>query len=813
MKNIRCAVSELTAFSILLTFLVSTAVFAVPNPPEPPAITEFKFEVQFNTGKIQEDIVADIYGDSLIVGIIPYQLADFSLKATFLAGSGETVKVNGVDQVSTITANDFSTPVTYVASVGATTRTYKVRLVYTGLPLIYIYTENAAPILNREDYVNGTIKIYPNVDTLTTYIGAMGIRGRGNTTWTLPKKPYRIKLGTAASLLGMPSDKDWVLLANHSDKTLMRNSLAYDLGAQMNFRYTHRSTHVDVVLNGAYQGSYVLGEHIKVDKDRVNIKELEEGDVDPETITGGYFLELDDYRDGLFFELASGLPFVVKSPDDIPQAQLDYIRNYMQETEDVIFSSVFADPDLGYAKYINPETFIEWYWVNEVLKNIDARDGSSIFYYKDRGEKLNMGPLWDLDVAAGNASVLTGEDPTSFYVRESTWFKRLFEDPAFKSAAEARWFTFKDELLVNLPELIDGYADKLKLSQELNFYKWDILNQPIWPSPVVLGSYEKEVDYLKDWMSTRIAWIDAQIPQPELISFNLTSPVNGTRVFVSPGYNGHVKFSWTPSTNGSSYQVLMDRVEGDFSNKIIAYPSDSNSLDTIATIAVSDLYTLFDQVTDKDSITLKWTAYATRGGKQAVAQETFMINLVNGVIGIPSLHSPVSNATVEDLNPVIKWHKTYLAKDYDVQVSPLESFETLVVDKTGLVDTVYAITEQLTEQTKYYWRTRSVNGGKQSNWSETRSFTTSVITGVGELAYGVSMFPNPTSRELFIEIPSLTLIENAILVDALGRTAVSSELLPGATTRIDVSNLQRGMYVVILRGKIDKPVMRKIVLR
>ncbi len=690
MQEPEAVISKL-ALSLILFAGVASTSFA-----DPPAITEFKFETQYNAGIITDDIVADIYGDTLIVGIIPFQLSDFSLKATFVT-SGESVKVNGADQQSTITLNDFSSPVSYLVSTGEEARTYKVALVYTGLPLVYLYTHDATPIVSKDDYVSGTMKIYPNVDTLDTYTGAIQIRGRGNTTWTLPKKPYRVKLGTAASILGMPSDKDWVLLANYSDKSLMRNSLAYYLGSKMNLEYTPRMTHVDVVLNGVYQGNYLMGEHVKVDKDRVDIKELDEEDIDEEVITGGYFLELDDYRDGLYFELASGLPFVIKDPEDLPQEQLDYIKNYMQETENAIFSEERGDPDLGYAKYINIDTFIEWYWLMELFKNIDAQDVSSIFYYKDRGEKLNMGPLWDLDVAAGNASVNTGDDPTSFYVRESKWFKKLFEDPVFKQTAEARWFTFKEELLASLPDVIDAYAGNLDISQRLNFYKWDILNQPIWPSTLVLGSYENEVDYLKQWLSTRIEWIDAQIPPQE-------------------------------------------------------------------------------------------------------------------VIGVPQLHSPSINTTVETLSPTIQWFRANLAESYDVQISATDNFETLIVDRTGLSDTAYSITEQLASQTRYYWRTRAVNVNDQSAWSETWSFTTPLILGTGENAHRVAMFPNPTSKELFIETPLAAGVDRAELVDALGRIAVSSVIVPGATTKLDVGNLQRGMYVIILRGSVETPITKKVIL-
>jgi len=586
---------------IFLLSVLTATVFAQPK------FTDFRFEVQNNTGKIAEDIIADIYGDTLIVGIIPSQVTDLMLKATYVTDA-TSVKVNEADQQSAVTANDFSSTVNYVISSGANTRTYKVKLVYTGLPLVYVYTTNSTPITSKEDYVNGTVTIYPN-DNSEIYTGTMKIRGRGNTTWTFPKKPYRIKLDSKASILGMPSNKDWVLLANYADKTLMRNSIAYDLGSQMKFPYTPRTTHVDVILNGRYQGNYLIGEHIKVDDNRVNITEMDPGDIDEEKITGGYFLELDDYRDGIYFELASGLPFVIKSPDeDMAQEQMNYIKNYMQATENVIFSEDFADPENGYAKYINPETFIEWYWVMEVLKNIDAQDVSSIFYYKDRGEKLNMGPLWDLDVAAGNASVNGGDDPTGFYVRESKWFKRLFEDSTFKAKAEGRWFTLKDELLSKLPVMIDDYSNKLDISQQQNFYRWNILNQVVWPSPVAVGSYEGEVNYLRNWLSERVDWIDSQIERPE-------------------------------------------------------DPEDPE-----------------------------------------------------------------------------------------------------------------------------------------------------VITAVDNKDYGISMFPNPTSKELYIELAATTLVESAHLVDVLGRTAVISDLTPGVTTKIDVSGLQRGVYVLILHGKTKVPLTHKVLL-
>lgn len=806
MKNLPSTVRQL-ALCTLFVVLTSVAFAEVPK------MTSFKFELQYNTGKILNNIVADIYGDTLIVGIIPRQQTAFDLKATFSTAVAVPVTVNGVEQQSTITVNDFSSPVSYVITSGTDTRTYKVKLVYTGLPLVYVHTDGEAPIASKDDYVNGTIRIYSNEEGVETLDTPLGIRGRGNSTWMMDKKPYRIKLGTAASVLGMPSDKDWVLLANYADKTLMRTSLAFDLGYQMNLAWTPKMTHVDLVVNGVYQGNYLIGEHVKVDKDRVNIKELDETDTDPEKINGGYFLEVDNYRDGVHFLLNSELPVVFKSPDEPTEQQYGFAQNYMQQTEDAINAPNFADPEEGYAKYLDKETFIEYYWVQEIFKNLDAQDGSSIYYYKDRDKKLNMGPLWDFDVSAGNVDINGANDPTGFYIRESKWFKRLFEDPAFKNATNARWVTLRQSLLANLSTVIDEYSTKLNVSQTENFHKWDILNKIVYPSPHNFGSYKGEVDYLKDWLLTRIAWIDANTEQPELAPFALKKPVDEARFVVTPSEINEITFSWEPSTQGSSYRVYFDKIDGDFSNSIASFDVNVSPNDTTATISHSQLFNLFTLVDEKDSVMLKWTAQATLGQSVITANEAHTIKLVNALIGVPQLHSPETSATLDGITPTLKWYKAYLAQTYDLQVSTTDDFSTSAVNRIGLTDTTYLVTEILTDQTTYYWRARAVNATSTSEWSETRSFTTPLISGFGESAVKIAMYPNPTSRELFIELPPVTHIENAELVDALGRTAVSLDLAPGATTKVDVSTLQRGMYIMILRGGFNKPVTNRIVLR
>ncbi len=206
---------------------------------------------------------------------------------------------------------------------------------HVNLPVLKITTDNGAPIVSRDTYLPGQMTLESNVAGVAPLTGGLEIRGRGNSTWDLmPKKPYRLKLTDKQPLLGMPSSRDWVLLANYSDKTLLRNSIAMQLGASLGMPWTPRSAFVEVWVNNRYDGVYQLTENIKVAKDRVNIDELDEDDVAPDTISGGYLLEVDFRQDGYtIFSSIDHLPIVFQDPEEPVQAQEDYLKGYIDEFE------------------------------------------------------------------------------------------------------------------------------------------------------------------------------------------------------------------------------------------------------------------------------------------------------------------------------------------------------------------------------------------------------------------------------------------------------------------------------------------------
>ncbi|QMU31391.1 CotH kinase family protein [Adhaeribacter radiodurans] len=508
-------------FSKPLNYVVEAAdgskrtyqVFVNPDSEGAKDIVSFKFEEKNNPAQLLEDVVSQIE-DNKIVAIIPYTSGHKNLIATFTT-TGKTVKVADMVQESGVTVNDFSQPLKYVVEAeDGTQKEYLVEIhSFTGLPIIYINTENRAGITSKDDYIKAQMKLEGDHSNGSgTFNSAIEIRGRGNTTWLMPKKPFKIKLAEKAALLGMPADKEWSLLANFSDKSLMRNAVAFELSRRFGLPYTPRSRFVEVFINGEYLGNYLLTEHLKVAKDRVNIQELKPTDNAEDVITGGYFLEVDARLDeDYWFHTQNNIPITIKSPDDISPQQLSYIKNYVQAAESAIYSIGSSEAKSTYEQYIDTESFVNWYLVNELLKNNDAAFHSSVYLYKDRGGKLTLGPVWDFDIALGNINYNGNESPQGWWLQNSPWIGQLFQDPAFRTKVKERWREVKQKDINSLFTYINSTAVQLKYSQKENFEKWNILDTYAWPNIVVMGSYENEVQYLKDWLSTRINWMDTEM--------------------------------------------------------------------------------------------------------------------------------------------------------------------------------------------------------------------------------------------------------------------------------------------------------------
>jgi CotH kinase protein len=384
------------------------------------------------------------------------------------------------------------------------------------LPVMAITTDDGLPITSKEIYKTARYRVTDENGTLLAE-SSLEIRGRGNNTWEFDKKPYKLKLTNSTALLGMPANKHWVLLANYADRTLLRNEAAFHLGEQLGLAWTPRNVQVEVTLNGEYLGIYALTEQVRVGSQRVNIPELKATDTAAATITGGYLIEVDTRR-GEIYCPQSALTLTVfcfNNPEDLTEPGRDvqraYIGAYLDATEAAMFSGGFSDPVNGYAGYIDVDSAIDFYLVNELFKNIDANFNSSVFLFKPRGGKLFFGPLWDFDRAVGNAPYLGVENPVGWHVRTASWYARLFDDPAFDARVKARWKQLREDgVIEELQDFIDRREAWLSKVQAKNFERWDILYTPIgYNMPV--GPWALQVSGMQDWLQQRVAWMDSQL--------------------------------------------------------------------------------------------------------------------------------------------------------------------------------------------------------------------------------------------------------------------------------------------------------------
>ena len=504
-------------------------------------ITSFSF-LKENNPSLTEDVTCTVNEDGTITGTFNDRLSDYFLKASFELDA-EYASVNGVVQQSGVSKNNYAKEVVYEVKLkDGTSMTQTVRMKCKPapqVPVIRITTENGAPVVDKKNYIKGTVVIedpagmYWDTPRLELKMTKDGIRGRGNTTWDMPKKPYKMKFDSKVSIFGLGEDKEWVILANYADKTLLRNVVAMKLSEIVGMPWTPAMLPVEVYMNGSYLGCYTFSEHKKVSEHRVDLDIVGESDNSGDAVTGDYYMEIEQNQDETtcFYTQVCGIPMMFSEPEVPTAAQLQYVKEYFRQAETALRSSNFTDPDTGWQKYIDIETFAKAYLVNELTKNIDGNMRKSSFITKKKNDKFQMYHLWDYDLALGNCNYLDDEfgasdGPEGWFIKDYTWarysplgyhhqwFTILTKDPAFCAKVKEIWNTHYDELK-NIPGFIDQMAAYMKDAQKRNFEKWNILNTHVWPNVVVTGSYQGEIDYLKSFYTSRFNWLDGRINVPQ----------------------------------------------------------------------------------------------------------------------------------------------------------------------------------------------------------------------------------------------------------------------------------------------------------
>lgn len=444
----------------------------------------------------------------------------------------------------------------------------------------------------HEDYegkVKGTMTIVNSAEstysTSDFYTGNILIDGRGNTSWHHEKRPYNLDLvgsdwetniGTA--LLGMPSGEEWCLIAFWEDRSLMRFQIASYMGQFMTgMSWVPRNRYVEVWINNDYRGLYALTEKIQRDKNRVDVKKLNESNTN---LSGGYILEgstpdkLKPLDQEVQFRTAQddiNFTFKYPKPKNVTTEQRAWIKNYLDEFESVLRQPNFDDPVNGYPKYINDESFIDWTILYELSKGCDNLFHASIFVHKDRDGKLNMSSPWDFDLSYGNSGIFSIEGT---WIRSHRWFNRLYRDPVYAQKFNDRFIELMP-LFNSIPEVISANFEQLESSGALDreYERYPaILNEYSNKDGNRLSpwSYKGHAQYLSEWFTSRKNWVYLDLALSDNEKGNRMQQVKpvirnmspeayeygqnfSVKIMRSQDNSNNFKYSWNDAPFGSLY--------------------------------------------------------------------------------------------------------------------------------------------------------------------------------------------------------------------------------------------------------------------
>lgn len=462
-----------------------------PEPDPRPVFSTFTLK---KAGTLFETI---FIGDSTILVKTKAPTYINNIDVEFDAG-GATVCVNRKKIKSGAFNTNFTTPVRFdLQNADGFERHYLVSIVpFTDIPCLYVKTTNGASLPDKDVVLNADIySTTPDGDV--SFIGKGHIKGRGNSTWWYSKKPYNIFFDEKVAVLDMPKGKKWCLLANWMDRTLIRNDVAFEISRRTkSLDWEPRGQSVNLYLNGSLKGVYYLCEKIRPNPHRVNIEEVEESGDE----ISGYILECDIYYDNPWeFYSSMGMPFMVKYPgeEDMDKARLNYIKDYIKTAENLI-----SQPANGkYRNYVDIDTFIDWFLVNELTGNSEPNHPKSCYMNKSRDGKLKAGPVWDYDwgtFCLAKRGILTDK---------AMWYKYFFKDKVFVARLKEKWQeSYRD--FASIPNYIDEKAAEIRESEKYNHTLWPI-NQDV-NGDENLG-FDEAVEQMKKAFTSRLEDVSAAI--------------------------------------------------------------------------------------------------------------------------------------------------------------------------------------------------------------------------------------------------------------------------------------------------------------
>lgn len=461
------------------------------------------------------------------------------------------------------------------------------------LPIIKIFTNGQSiPHSSSGLDIMADMKITNNPnginhynDPPNDYNGKILMHVRGSSSAGFPKVSYKIEtvdfLGNSkdTSVLGFPAENDWILYAPYSEKSMLQNVLAYRISNEMG-QYASRTRFVHLFLDSNYRGVYIWMEKIKRDPKRVKISKLTSSDLTGDSLTGGYIVKIDKFTGvsqvawiSNFTSYYNTFPIYFQFHDpkfnELHPLQKNYIHAFVDSFEIALQSPQFTHPTMGWRHYADEISFIDHLIINEVCRNQDGYRLST-FMHKDRNSKnhkLKMGPVWDYNLSFGNANYCNGDLFTGWSFKFSQvcpndiyavpfWWERMLQDINFTSSLKCRWQQLRNSVLSNnhILSIIDSCVNVLGISIDQNFFRWPILNTYVWPNAYIGGSYQNEIQYLKNWALSRLGWIDANLPGTCITSLP-SGYGNPENIYIFP--NPCVDFTVIHFPENSDYDVSL----------------------------------------------------------------------------------------------------------------------------------------------------------------------------------------------------------------------------------------------------------------
>jgi hypothetical protein len=416
----------------------------------------------------------------------------------------------------------------------------------SNLPIVVVTTPVGQQIndVNRIVCDMGVIDNGPGVrnylvNPYNNYNGIIAIEVRGSTSQQYPKKSYGFETQDALGmnnnvpLLGLPIENDWILYGPYPDKTLIRDVMTFDIFQKMG-HYASNWRYCELVINGQYQGLYILLERIKRDNNRVDVAKLDADDLAGDSLTGGYIVKVDKLTGEVGYSWTSNynteVVFQFHDPefDQLNPIQASYMENFIGSFEDAVWGPQFNDPVFGYQAYIDKESFYDFFLLQELGRTVDGYRSSSFMHkHKNGGAwngKLHAGPIWDFNLSYGNADycdaqLTTGwqynfDEICNFTSAIPFWWEKLLEAPGYRNGLKCRWETLRQGPLHtdSLHAFIDSMVVYLEEARIRNFQKWPIIGVYVNWNGFVGNTYMEDVNFLKSYIADRATWIDNNLP-------------------------------------------------------------------------------------------------------------------------------------------------------------------------------------------------------------------------------------------------------------------------------------------------------------